>query len=262
MSACDTLKEAHMDRMIHTALNSIMNISDIRTTMAQNLANMSVPGFRRELPNEGSSAFMLDDGKLSSRAFALELGPSTFSEAQGSINTSDLQTDVAIVNEAYFIIDPGDRDYAFSRRGDLKVNVDGQLIDGSGSLIMSNDMQPIDIPAYREIQITPAGEIIVSPLGAEQGQFVTVGNIGTSTPHGELMKGLDSLIRYKNGDQITTDQTGKIQQGALESSNVNPVNELVQSLEMQRQFEINLKLISAAKDIDEGGASLLRIPQQ
>jgi flagellar basal-body rod protein FlgF len=51
-------------------------------------------------------------------------------------------------------------------------------------------------------------------------------------------------------------------QNALEASNVNPVEELVFSMEMQRQFEINMKLISAAKDLDEGGAQLLRLPNE
>ena len=44
-----------MDRMIHTALNSIRNIYDIWFVTSQNLANMAVPGYRREMPNEGGS---------------------------------------------------------------------------------------------------------------------------------------------------------------------------------------------------------------
>jgi len=44
-----------MDRMIHTALGSIRNLYDIRFTTSQNLANMTVPGYRRELLNEGGS---------------------------------------------------------------------------------------------------------------------------------------------------------------------------------------------------------------
>ena len=48
--------------------------------------------------------------------------------------------------------------------------------------------------------------------------------------------------------------------GHLESSNVNITEELVNSIEEQRQYEINIKLISSASEVDEGGASLLRMP--
>jgi flagellar basal-body rod protein FlgF len=77
-----------------------------------------------------------------------------------------------------------------------------------------------------------------------------------------MVKELDGYIRYADGTEITPDQSGKIMQNALESSNVNPIEELVFSMDMQRQFEINLKLISAAKELDEGGAQLLRLPTE
>lgn len=251
-----------MDRMIHTALNSIRNIYDIRSTTSQNLANMVVPGFRREMPNEGGSGFLLDKGQLSPRAFALEMGPADFSVESGAINPSDLPTDVALVDDSYFITDPGGRDFALSRRGDFKTNADGQLIDGAGSLIMSSTMQPLNVPAFREIQITQMGEIMVNPLQAEAGIFVSAGFIGTTSPQTKMVKNLDGHIRYADGSAIVPDQSGTIMQNALEASNVNPVEELVFSMQMQRQFEINLKLISAAKDLDEGGAQLLRMPSE
>lgn len=251
-----------MDRMVHTALNSIRNIYDIRFTTSQNLANMAVPGYRREMMNEGGSGFLLKDGEVSPRAFALEMGANQFSQEQGTIMPSDLATDLALVNDAYFVIDPGAGGLALSRRGDLKTNSEGQLVDGAGNLVMSSALQPIAVPAFREIQITQIGEILVNPLEAEAGQFVSAGFIATTSPRGEMMKSLDGHIRYSDGTAIAPDQAGKIMQNALESSNVNPVEELVFSMEMQRQFEINMKLILATKDLDEGGAQLLRLPNE
>ena len=251
-----------MDRMIHTALNSIRNIYDLRSMASQNLANMVVPGFRREMPNEGGSGFLLDNGQLSPRAFALEMGPAQFSEESGAINPSDLPTDLALVNGAYFIVDPVGADLALSRRGDFKTNADGQLIDGAGSLVMSSTMQPINVPAFREIQVTQIGEVMINPLEAQAGAFISAGFIGTVTPQAKMIKSLDGHIRYESGAAITPDQSGKIMQNALEASNVNPVEELVNSMQMQRQFEVNLKLISAAKELDEGGAQLLRMPNE
>lgn len=109
---------------------------------------------------------------------------------------------------------------------------------------------------------TQIGEIMVNPLEAEVGQFVSFGFVGTTAPVTEMRKGLDGHIRYLDGTEITADQSGKLMQNALESSNVNPVEELVFSMEMQRQFETNMKLISAAKELDEGGTQLLRLPNE
>ena len=53
----------------------------------------------------------------------------------------------------------------------------------------------------------------------------------------------------------------KIVQGMLEAANVNSVEELVSSMELQRQFEISIKFISLAKEIDEGGSQLMRMPE-
>jgi flagellar basal-body rod protein FlgF len=128
--------------------------------------------------------------------------------------------------------------------------------------MLSSAMQPIEIPAFREIQITQVGEVLVNPLQAEVGQFISAGFIATTASKAPMSKDFDGHIRYSDGTAITPDQSGKIMQNALEGSNVNPVEELVFSMEMQRQFEINMKLISAAKDLDEGGAQLLRLPTE
>ena len=56
------------------------------------------------------------------------------------------------------------------------------------------------------------------------------------------------------------DENIQIVSGHLEMSNVNITEELVQSIEDQRQYEINIKLISSASEMDEGGASLMRMP--
>ena len=56
------------------------------------------------------------------------------------------------------------------------------------------------------------------------------------------------------------DQIPILTQGSLEDSNVDAVAEMIDTMEMQRQFEINVKLISLSKEIDEGAASLMRMP--
>ena len=75
-----------------------------------------------------------------------------------------------------------------------------------------------------------------------------------------LVKSLDGQLRLASGGVPDADQGAVLSQGFLEASNVDPISELVGTMEDQRQFEINVKLISLSKDIDEGGASLMRLP--
>ena len=251
-----------MDRMIHTAFNSLKNIYDQRFRSANNLSNVNVPGFRRDLPDESGSRNLSFDGMLSARSFSLESGISTFSNEQGNLNDTGVSTDVALVGEGYFYVQPVGAEIALSRRGDLSVRADGVLINGGNAEVLDRDLQPIIIPAYRELQITQTGEIIVDPIATPAGEFISVGFLGTANPpHNTLFKDTDGQLRTQTGDVPPQDVNVKIAQGMLEAANVNSVEELVNSMELQRQFEISIKFIGLAKELDEGGSQLMRMPE-
>ena len=253
-----------MDKMIHTALNTMHNLYDLRVLNSQNLANMSVAGFRRDMPNEGGTAFVMEDGEHTAKAFALEMGPWEFSERLGQMHNSGNQTDVALVDPGWFIIQPGeDGAPALSRRGDFSLDADGNLVNGAGDYVLSSGMSPITVPAFREIKISQIGELLVNPLGAQENEFQSLGMIATTTAKGfDLIKGSDGRIRPKGEEFPPVDQLAHMQQGMLETSNVNPIEEMVTSLEMQRQFEISVKFIESLKQLDEGGTEIMRIAQE
>ena len=105
------------------------------------------------------------------------------------------------------------------------------------------------------------GEVLVQQPGAPIGELTSAGFIGSTTSQlDQLTKSLDGQIRKADGTVPDPDQTGKFGQGFLESSNVNAIEELVKNLDMQRQFEINVKLIKKASDIDSAGTKLMSLP--
>lgn len=252
-----------MDRLVHTALNSISNLKDLRTSSANNLANMNVPGFRRDLPNEGKAFFVEGEDLLSTRAMQLERGPFTFSSQAGLLNQTGERLDVAIADAGYFYIRPSTGgEPALSRRGDLEVMLDGLLRNGAGDAILSEAQQEIRLPPFRSIMIDDAGMITVEPLDGAPGETVQVARLGTSTPQErDLRKGLDGHIRNADGTLPPPDGLARVLQGVLEGSNVNPTEELVDSIDLQRTFEINLKMIKTAQELDEAGSRLLRMPE-
>ena len=103
--------------------------------------------------------------------------------------------------------------------------------------------------------------MIIEPLGSAPGTKQTVGRLAlTLAADMGLKKFPDGEIRPESGELPQQDNEVSIVSQHVELSNVNITDELVNSIEDQRQYEINIKLISSAGDIDEAGASLMRMP--
>jgi len=252
-----------MDRLIHTALNSITNQRDQKQIIAQNLANQTVPGFRRDLPNENGTLFVDQFNALSTRAFQIEADQHAFLDTPGALTQSGEPMDVAIADQGYFLILPENGEPALSRRGDLRTDSAGVLHDGAGDLMLGPDMQPITLPPFRAVQINPLGEILIEPSDGAAGVWEAAGMLGTVVPPDDLRLGKspDGLIRPLDGPMPEANQQASVRQGFLEASNVNTVDELINMMEIQRAFELGIKLISTAQEADEVGSQLLSAPE-
>ncbi len=259
-----------MDRMVHTALNSLKMILQNQQITSQNISNASVVGYRRDSNSEFGTAYLNSEIGLNTRVFATrEIG--AFSNKQGDLESTENPMDVAIKGDGFFIIQPADGEVALSRRGDFKINAEGQLMDGEGSFILGDDLQPIIVPAFNDIEISSDGIINIKPIDAPlDAPFQNVAILGTTLAEGlELEKDLNGYIKPKSiNNENGEDQTQEITAGEgvsmvnsyLEKSNVNPVEELILTLEHQRNYETHVKFIDLAKQMDEGGASLMRVP--
>jgi len=260
-----------MDRMVQTALNSMKMLMENQVATAHNLSNVSTPGFRQDVVTDFSSIYLNRQEGLEPRIVAArEVGK--FSVEQGMLDNTKNPMDVAINGDGYFVVQPNNADPAFSRRGDFSVNENGELLDGEGNKVLDAGMQPLVIPAFREINITAQGEILIQPIAVAPGELpINVGTIATYVPQeGDILKkSLDGRIRFEpnvNEDgtieqvPIEPNQQGKLVNGFLEKSNVNAVEEMVNTIDQMRKFEMHVKLIQMADELDQAGASLLRIP--
>ena len=260
-----------MDRMVQTALNSMKMLMENQVATAHNLSNLSTPGFKQDVVTDFSSIYLNRQEGLEPRIVsAREVGK--FSVEQGMLDNTKNPMDVAINGDGYFVIQPNNADPAFSRRGDFSVNENGELLDGAGNKVLDAGMQPLVIPAFREINITAQGEILIQPIAAAPGELpVNAGTIATYVPQeGDVLKkSLDGRIRFDpnvNEDgtieqiPIEPNQQAKLVTGFLEKSNVNAVEEMVNTIDQMRKFEMHVKLIQMAEELDQAGTSLLRIP--
>ena len=250
-----------MDKSIFTALNSMQILKSNQSVTSQNLSNTNVVGYKKDIQANFGSIYLDREKGIDPRVFALaDVG--AFDDSQGPLNPSERKLDLAIDGKGYFIVKPDGGKLALSRRGDLKVGANGFLQDNTGAQIYSVDMEPIEVPPYRSISFSSDGIITIEPLNAEPGQSVVVGQIATTegSEDQKLVKSLDGYIRTEKGGVPEPDQQSKILSGFLEGSNVKSVDQLVDGIEQSRSYEINVKFITTAKELDEASASLMRMP--
>jgi len=250
-----------MDRSIYTALNSMSILRDNQSVTSQNLANVSVPGFQKDVQINFSSVYLDRDNGIDPRVMALQ-EPGGFDNTPGPISQTGSPMDVAIDGNGFFIVQPSSGGkIAMSRRGDFGVSADGILTDGTGTKPLSTDLEPIVVPPYRTITISGNGIIEIEPLNGPVGQKVRVAQLATTAgSEVPLTKTIDGFVRPFDGTIPEPDNRALLLNGFLEGSNVKSVDELVAGIDQSRAYEVNVKFLTTAKEIDEATASLMRMP--
>ena len=115
------------------------------------------------------------------------------------------------------------------------------------------------MPPSAKVEIGADGTISVQVLGDPADALAVVDRIKLVNPDVEqLSKGLDGLMRLKDGGQAAIDPLVRLESGHLESSNVNAVHELTSIIDLSRRFEMNIKMM---KNAEENAAASARILQ-
>ena len=240
-----------MDRLIYLAMAGAKATMQRQETLANNLANASTTGFRAELaafravPVEGSGA--------STRVYALE-STVGYDATPGQIAATGRNLDVAMRGGAWLAVQARDGTEAYVRGGSLDVDADGMLVTTSGLQVLG-DGGPIQIP--RDTQVAIAADGTVSAVDS-QGRSSSLGRLKLVTPEAPLVRGDDGLFRGGEGD-LAADATARLQDGALEGSNVSTVETMVQMIAAARQFEAQMRSLSTAEGNDKAASQLLSI---
>ena len=238
-----------MDRMIYLSMSGAKATMQRQDTLANNLANVSTPGFRAELqafravPVEGSGA--------STRVFALET-TTGYDATPGAITSTGRNLDVAVQGNSWLTVQALDGTEAYTRGGSLEVASDGTLTTRSGLPVMG-DGGPLQVPPNSAVSIGADGT--VSAKGTD-GKNTAIGKLKLVTPETALKRGEDGLFRGADGD-LTADDTARVQDGALEGSNVSPVESMVAMISAARQFEAQMKMIRTAEANEKSASQLL-----
>ena len=251
-----------MDKLIYTAFQSINNALDNKAIRSQNLSSTNTPGFRADMSvGSAGSGYLEQFDTLYSRAFPVIDDRSGFISAPGQNRETGQDLDLAIRGDGFFMAQKDGAPPFLTRRGDMQINNENILTNAANEIILSNELAPITIPPHRKMTISEDGNISIEPLNSPAGTIAQVGTIGLTLGGEEpLVKSNDGNIRTKNGGIPAADQQVRLAQGYIEESNVNIIEQLVGSIEEQRRYEVNVKMIKSAEAIDQSGSSLLRLP--
>ncbi len=245
-----------MDRMLYIAMSGAKETLLAQATNNNNLANASTPGFQADL-QQFRSMPVFGDG-YPTRVYGLSERPAVDTK-HGAIVQTGRDLDVAANGDGWFAVQASDGNEAYTRRGDLKVDVNGLLTTGNGLPVMGNG-GPIAIPPAEKIDIAPDGTISIRPIGQGASELAVIDRIKmVSLPKDQLQKGNDGLVRLAEGATAEADADQQLVTGALESSNVNIVDSMVDMIELSRRFEMQVKMMKTAEETEESSISVMRM---
>lgn len=246
-----------MDRMIYVAASGATQNLNALSIRANNLANAATDGFKADM-EQARSMQAFGEGHPT-RVFAMTEIPSQ-NFAEGAIKTTERDLDIAVAGKGWIAVQDANGEEAYTRKGHLKIAENGTLETANGMLVMG-DAGPITIPVpIEKVEIAADGTISVLPQGAPANAIEDVDRIKLVNPdHKDVHKGNDGLFRRRDGELEDADAAVSILSGALEASNVNAVGEMTSMISIQRQFEMQVKMMKAAEDNDRHHNQIFRV---
>ncbi|WP_136416174.1 flagellar basal-body rod protein FlgF [Herbaspirillum sp. ST 5-3] len=245
-----------MDRLIYTAMTGAKHILEKQANTSNNLANASTTGFRAQL--DSFRAVPVLGAALPTRAFVVDSTVGTDFGA-GPIQQTGRDLDVAVQGKGWIAVQLEDGTEGYTRNGSLKLSENGVLQTQTGIPVMG-DGGPIAIPPDVSISVAKDGTVTAIATGYKPGAATVLGRIKLVNPPEEnLARGDDGLFRMKDGSEADADAGVTLIGGALEGSNVNVVDAMVNMIDLARQFEMHMNLMKNAESNETKASQLLSL---
>jgi flagellar basal-body rod protein FlgF len=234
-----------MDKSLYISMTGASQNAMAQRAHANNLANLTTTGFRRDF-EQARSMPVFGDG-YATRAYAMTERPGTDMSA-GVMQETGRELDVAVQGKGWIAVQAADGTEAYTRAGSLNIDAFGVLRTSSGLPVLGNG-GPIAIPPAQKVEIGSDGTISIRALGEGPAVMAEVDRLKLVNPDpATLEKGSDGLMRTKDGQPQVADGVVQVATGFLEGSNVNAVEEMTAMLSLARQFELHIKMMRTAEE--------------
>ena len=228
-------------RGLYTAASGLVANQKRNDVVANNLANINTAGFKKEgtVAKTFNEVLIekIDYTKANSPGITtgylgkgVQIDQIITDHSQGALLNTGGPLDIAIAGPGYLVVQDEDGQEFYTRDGSLTLNSQGQLTTQSGHLVLSNN-GPIQING-NNIEISEIGQVVVDGTAIANLQLV---DIQDPKKYGH------NLFTGENPVELA----GKVQQGFLEGSNVNAVEEMVKMITLMRNYETNQKVIQS-----------------
>jgi flagellar basal-body rod protein FlgF len=251
-----------MDRLVFTSNATIKEQSTARQVLVNDLANVSTVGFKSSF-DVALQSVKVEGAGFDTRFQAQTISRDLIRMTPGPVMATGRPMDVAMAGTAVLTVQATNGDRAFTRRGDLKVNIQGQLENGSGHLVLGEG-GPITIPPGLMVNINPDGTIYardpaqVGPVADVLIDRLRLRDV-TGVSLGRRADGLFKVSEKPDGTDIAlTDRLPQVIPQALEGSNVSAIEAMTRLIDHSRSFETQIRIIKEMKGLDESGASMMK----
>jgi len=262
-----------MDPALRAAATGMMAQQTRTEVIANNLANVNTPGFKRSRAHFEDLLYQTVQGQQTlgdpdaQTAPAIQVGRGTRlagvqrMHEQGPLEQTNRNLDVAVEGEGFFQVQMPNGENAYSRDGSLQISDQGVLVTSGGYAVQP----PIRVPQ-------DASELVISNTGivtVRRGQDTQPTEIGRielarfANPSGLLSMGQNLLAPTASSGQPVVgypgdEGMGRLQQGSLEGSNVEIVQEMVEMITAMRAYEINSKAIKTSDEMGQMANNITR----
>jgi flagellar basal-body rod protein FlgF len=247
-----------MDRLIYTAMTGASQTLNRQAAVAHNLANVASSGYRAEEHRLRAVQVQSNAQQkgLATRAFVVDASTHT-NFTPGPMMVTGRPLDVAVQGAGWLAVQLADGSEAYTRNGSFEINVNGVVQTRSGLTVLG-DGGAISIPPEVKISVGLDGTISALPESGAQNTVSVVGRFKlVNPPETDLVRGDDGLFRLRDGSAAPADERITVASGTLEGSNVNPAEQMVTMISLARQFEMQMKVLSAADANDRAATQIL-----
>jgi flagellar basal-body rod protein FlgF len=227
-----------MDSGFYAACTALVSRTQALDTIANNLANASTVGYRNQHNVFSSVLEQASPGSNTALNQAINhyglLSGTTLDETQGALQKTGNPLDVAVQGPGFLVVQTAGGEM-YTRNGSLQVSAKGQLTTSAGDLVLGAK-GPIAVPPGT-VSISTDGTI--SSNGAVAGKLKVV-----EFPSGTELSSAGENYYTAPANTAKDSTSSTVQQGMLESSNVNPVSSMVELINAQRTAEMMQRAVS------------------
>lgn len=253
-----------MVKGLYTAYTGMVNEQKRMDVLTNNLANATTVGYKKEGMVAQSFndrlAIKIKDTSYGRKlvkgigdiTFGVKVGETYTDWSEGSFKVTDEPSDFCIVGSGFFAIEftnkQGETSVKYTRDGQFTVDVDGYLRTSDGDYVLTQDAAMAGLTGEgNRVQIDPLLSYSVSTTGEiyQDGAAVTEVGLVDIENYDNWIKYGENLYDLLEGTELL-EGAGDIENGMLEFSNVNVVDEMVNMIAIQRAYEANQKLIQTA----------------